>query len=395
MIPGAQILSGSHLTVATVNLLASRGQHALKHLAEISRNPQPVNRESPVPPGINLRRVCANRPERYRVTGAPLKTYANHTAIHRALDAAPALFASGLGSYELLVLISLSRHIGRNGEAAFPSVDTIASEILCSRDSVLRALKKLTKSGFIRAVGKRQSGTKLYQVAESHELALKGLRPIADSNSSDSSQPPQPVAVSGQSVAVSNSACCSQPHEVDPEVDPEVGNGNRSRTSSGVRVGGSQSSPDEFLFEKDNTTVASSAKPVTNEGPRQPAACEVDEARALADRYFELLNRPHHHARSLDGAWPDSFRELLQRHPYSDLSGAMDWALRSSDFWPKHLHRWTSDPVEYFGQKLPIILTQWRGEQLTHANAGKKSAAATRVPATATAHRINSLLNFD
>ena len=70
--------------------------------------------------------------------------------------------------YEKLVYIVIKGHLNDNG-LAFPSQQTLADEIGCSREQVRRALTTLKKQGYIEAVNTRQHN--YYRITLMEEVA--------------------------------------------------------------------------------------------------------------------------------------------------------------------------------------------------------------------------------
>jgi hypothetical protein len=93
---------------------------------------------------------------------APLRSYANHLAMHDAIDGAEVLGRGGMGSYELLILLVLARHAGKDQPICWLSYETIARESLCSRDTAIRSIKRLQDGGHLRITGRRRGGTNQY-----------------------------------------------------------------------------------------------------------------------------------------------------------------------------------------------------------------------------------------
>lgn len=268
-----------------------------------------------------------------------MSTYANHIAIHQALDAAPLLEERGLGSFELSVLICLARHLGKDEPTCWVSYQTIGNECLVSRATAMRAVKKLAKKGFVSST-EVDGRTNVYHVtftpvAISNQLvAISDQLPLATS----SCQPLVLVANSDQPVADSDyTSRCQLPEVVKIS----------SKGSSEVKVV-NRSSSDK---DEDRSTTT----PAYSQSDRR-------QARELADLYYEHLGSPHRLTIKLATDWPDAFGTLLSDHSSAELRAVIDWAFTIDTFWPtilKGIKR--IDPVAYFVDKLPTILDAYAG----------------------------------
>jgi hypothetical protein len=69
-----------------------------------------------------------------------------------------------ISSGERLVLLVLADHYGVDGSPAYPSTDRIAELAHVDRATVFRAVQKLKGLGVIRHVGRRPSGTVIYDL---------------------------------------------------------------------------------------------------------------------------------------------------------------------------------------------------------------------------------------
>jgi hypothetical protein len=105
-------------------------------------------------------------------------------------------------------------------------------------------------------------------------------------------------------------------------------------------------------------------KLLTGDGPPPPAS----PAARLTQRYWELLGKPPTHIGKRFEAWPQTFGQLLNDYPESDLMAAIEWAFLADTFWPSKLATVKKeDPVEYFHSKAYEIVPRWRLAQKTKA----------------------------
>jgi hypothetical protein len=121
--------------------------------------------------------------------------------------------------------------------------------------------------------------------------------------------------------------------------------------------------PDSLPVEQGEKTITAEVTPAS-----LPTS---DTAQLLADRYFELLDRPKKHDAARETSWPRTFDTLLQEHQHEDLLAIMEWALNVDTFWPKWLLTCSGDPAAYFAEKCEAIDRAWR--RATHGQRNLKN----------------------
>jgi hypothetical protein len=128
-------------------------------------------------------------------------------------------------------------------------------------------------------------------------------------------------------------------------------------------------------------------------GSTATEAAESPEATKLATTLFTLLDRPQQHSKKLP-EWTRRAATLLadlvpENVSPDQLAAALNWALTEDSFWPKVLFGAT-DPMALFSSKAQLIVSKWRGEQVSKANAGKNPS-----PKNKRAQRVASSLTED
>jgi hypothetical protein len=285
------------------------------------------------------------------------KTYANHVAMHCAIDAAVVLKKKGMGSRELLVHLIIARHANREG-ACWLSHDTIAKESASSRWTSMRATRNLAEGGLI-SIEEHKSGANFYRLLEGdNNLA------VANSNGfvADSTRP-----VADSTTLVADSSCLGSNllPEVVPSVVKEVVKGSNTLTSSPQGRTKSRIHLSDFATETKNKQQQeqhpSNIKPQTEKITNPHLA-------KLACRYHELLGHPPTQLKASAEVWPGLFQVILAEYSLDDLSAAIEWAFLEDQFWPRHLFRRKGDPVEYFVEKIDSIMTSWRMHKQKQTN---------------------------
>ncbi len=333
-----------------------------------------------------------------------LTTYANHLAIHRTLDLAPALQGLGLGAHDLLVLTVIARHLGHDGQPCWLAYETIAAEALCSRRTVIRAVQALASSDFVEIVGRKNGRTNLYRVLYNEcQPATSATQsphecqsdtgatesPVSESHLTSATQSPHECQRDTSPVSESHLTSATQSPEVGQQIDQEVGQRNRSRTSSQEDARTEGSAP---LSEPVRSSGQAKLRRVTLGGPAKPKPALMPTAmtaqptpeptgsadgRELALTYWTLLRRPPNQVRQRDQSWPSAFDRLLLDRDKADIAGAVRWAFEVSDFWPQHLFRRTGDPVEYLAARIDSILPQFYAWQRSQENVAKRTTPKT------------------
>jgi hypothetical protein len=294
------------------------------------------------------------------------QTYANHVAMHRAIDAAVALKKRGMGGSGLLVLLIIARHANREGEC-WLTHDTIGEESATSRWTSMRATKDLAEAGLI-SIGEHQSGANLYRL-----LVEDCNQVVADSHVADCTRS---VAESNTLVADSYSLSSNLRPEVVPEVVKEVVKGSSTLTSSGQGGGKMGLGSRQFDFAPKTKNKQQQEHYPSTTKPQPETIKDTPEAK-LASRYLELLGLPPAHLEASATVWPGLFRRVLSEYPLDDLSAAIEWAFLEDQFWPQHLFRRKGDPVQYLVEKVDSIMTSWRMQQQKQRNSKNQTPATT------------------
>jgi len=297
------------------------------------------------------------------------QTYANHVAMHCAIDAAVVLKKKGMGGRELLVYLVIARHANREGEC-WLTHDTIAKESASSRWTSMRATKNLAEAGLI-SIEEHKSGANLYRL-----LVEDCNQVLADSNVADCTRL---VADCNTLVADSYSLSSNLLPEVVPQVVKEAVKGSSTLTSS--RQGGGKMGLGSRRFDfapKTKNKQQQEQSPSTTK--LQPETIKDTPEAKLASRYSELLGHPPAHKEAAVKVWPTLFGRLLSEHALEDLAAVIEWAFHEDQFWPQHLFRRKGDPVEYFVEKIDSIMTSWRMQQQNQKNFNRSTQTTTLTP---------------
>jgi hypothetical protein len=345
------------------------------------------------------------------VSAAQVKTYANWAMIHLALDCAGAIKALGMGSFELLVLIVLSRHLNQETGIWALSYATIGRECACHRDTAMKAVHKLVDAGLVEIVGHHDSGAYMFRLGP---VAINP-HPLASATPPAGIGYPHPLASATPAVDSGYPSGC-EPHVVDinkeeeekkidsPDSDRRTdgrdssdssplsetkdknqGEGKSARASGGLRSGsGVNDTNTEYVavhvapytsVSRENKSRESRAAAVEHVDPTLPEA-------KLAARYHELLGHRPALAEASVTRWPATFRELLLSYSYGDLSASIEWAFKASPFWRDKMDRRKEDPADYFAAKADLIVPD-----------GRNYVTPTAAPQSTTKHWLDGLLN--
>jgi hypothetical protein len=110
--------------------------------------------------------------------------------------------------------------------------------------------------------------------------------------------------------------------------------------------------------------------------PSQDAASAIPVSKNAGDnlaiRLFILLRQPKQYKNEI-ARWAQKIKAPLADYGSDDICAAMEFGFQEDDFWPKKLFRCDGqDPCDYFIQKLPQILSKYRGWKQSEENRSKK-----------------------